>query len=293
MVPFLEGGLAAGEPTVIAIGEKTAELVRAAMPDTPNLSFAPSRDGSTRPATVIKCYQQMLAAYVASGAQQIRVVGEVPHPGVGAPWDWWGRYEAAINRTWDDLPIWGLCPYDTRTTPNHVLDDVVRTYPYLATADGQHAGNDRYTDPVVFLTERRSSSADPLESAPPISELVNPTPAAARRAVLDASRDTRLPATDVEDLVLAVNETVTNAIDHGRPPVQLRLWPSPDRIVVIVTDHGAGPTDPFAGLVPPAKAPAGGLGLWLTHQLCNLVTFDQSEQRCTVRLVAGKPTSTA
>lgn len=293
VVPFLEGGLAAGEPTVVATGEQTAELVRAAMPDTPELSFAPGRDRYTRPATVIESYRQMLATHVASGAQQIRVLGEVPLPSAGALWDWWARYEATINHAWDNFPIWGLCPYDTRTTPEHVLNDVARTHPYLATADGRHTSNDRYTDPVEFLTEPRPSSPDPLESSPPLSELVNPTPAAARRAVLDASRGTRLSPTDVEDLVLAVNETVTNAINHGLPPVQLRLWSVPDRVVVTVTDQGSGPTDPFAGLVPGAKAPAGGLGLWMTHQLCNLVTVDQDEQSCTVRLVAGEPTSTA
>jgi anti-sigma regulatory factor (Ser/Thr protein kinase) len=89
--------------------------------------------------------------------------------------------------------------------------------------------------------------------------------------------------------MIAVSETVTNAICHGRPPTQLRVWPARDRIVVTVTDQGRGPSDPFAGLLPAAKAPAGGLGLWLTHQLCNLVTFDHREDGFTVRLIAGNP----
>jgi hypothetical protein len=64
------------------------------------------------------------------------VASEVPHPGVGAPWDGWARYEAAVNRAYAEFPLWGLCAYDTRITPGPVLDDVARTHPYFATADG-------------------------------------------------------------------------------------------------------------------------------------------------------------
>jgi anti-sigma regulatory factor (Ser/Thr protein kinase) len=178
-----------------------------------------------------------------------------------------------------------------RVTSGEVLDDVTRTHPYLTTADGRHIVNDRYTRPEVFLTQPRPTHADPLEASPPLVDLVNPMPLAARQAVRATSSATCLTATDVEGLVVAVCEAVTNAICHGRPPVQLRLWSGSERIVVTVTDHGAGPTDPFAGLLPAATAPPGGLGLWLTHQLCNLVTLDKHKEGFTIRLIAGKPTA--
>jgi hypothetical protein len=62
--------------------------------------------------------------------------------------------------------------------------------------------------------------------------------------------------------------------------------------VITVTDHGAGPTDPFAGLLPAATASAGGLGLWLTYQLCSLVTLDKLREGFTIRLIAGKTAAT-
>jgi anti-sigma regulatory factor (Ser/Thr protein kinase) len=288
VVPFLQDGLETGEPTVVALSEKNTELVRSAMTDATHLEFVP--DQYSRPASVIKSYRKILARYVAAGAQQIRIVGEVPHPGMGVPWECWARYEAAINHAFGEFPLWGLCPYDTRITPEHVLDDVARTHPYLATADGGHVTNDRYTDPAVFLALPRSPRPDPLETSPPLIDLVDPSPAAARCAVRDASRVTSLSAADVEDLVIATTETVTNASCHGRPPVQLRIWSSPARILVTVTDHGAGPTDPFAGLLPAPRAPSGGLGLWLTHQLCDLVTVDKREYGCTIRLIIGNTT---
>ncbi|HET9257184.1 MAG TPA: sensor histidine kinase [Pseudonocardiaceae bacterium] len=289
VVPFLLEGLEAGQPTRVALRERNAELIRSVMPATEQLSFVPPSAVYTRPASTIETYRRMLAGHVAAGAQRIRIVGEVPASECGMAWQWWARYEAAINYAYQEFPLWAMCAYDTRLTTPQVLDDVARTHQFLVDGDGRRVVNDRFTDPVAFLTEPRSSIADPLESSPPISELVNPTPTVARRAVLDASRGTRLPTADVEDLVIAVSETVTNAICHGHPPVQLRIWPGPDRIVVTVTDEGGGPTDPFAGLLPAASAPVGGLGLWVTYQLCELVTIDRGERGCTIRLVAGKP----
>jgi anti-sigma regulatory factor (Ser/Thr protein kinase) len=231
--------------------------------------------------------QQLLTGYLSQGAQHIRILGEVPQLSVGLPWEWWARYEATVNHAFDAFPLWALCPYDSRMTSSEVLDDVARTHPYLATNDGRHVLNDRYTRPEVFLTQPRLTHPDPLEVAPPLIELVDPMPLTARQAVREAGRTTRLTAADVEGLVVAVCETVTNAICHGRPPVRLRLWASRDRIVVTVTDHGVGPTDPFVGLLPGVTAPAGGLGLWLTYQLCSFVTFDKLTEGFTIRLVGG------
>lgn len=187
------------------------------------------------------------------------------------------------------MPLCALCLYDRRITSDAVCDAVVQTHPYLATPEGHCVINDGYTDPAVFLTQPRSPHTDQLETSPPVIELVNPTASAARHAVADAARTTQLSADEVEDLVIAVSETVSNATCHGCPPVRLRLWPGHDRIVVAVTDQGRGPTDPFAGLLPAAKAPFGGLGLWLAHQLVNLVTFDHHDDGFTVRLIAGNP----
>jgi anti-sigma regulatory factor (Ser/Thr protein kinase) len=288
VVPFLEGGLEAGEPTVVALGPGTRELVRTELGDTAGIIFDGAGDADTRPARLIASYAEFFAAQTAGGAQQIRVVGEIPHPGLGVPWDWWARYEATINRAFAGFPVWGLCPYDMRTTPDPVLGDVARTHPQLATIDGEHLDNARYRDPVKFLTRRPPAGPDPLEVASaPLVELLDPTPGAARRAARDVGRLTDLDPTEVDNLVVAVNEVVTNALSHGLPPVRLRLWAAPGRMVATVSDGGDGPTDPFAGLLPGTGAAAGGLGLWVVHQVCSHVMFDRTSDGFTLRLVAG------
>jgi hypothetical protein len=321
VVPFLQEGVAVGEPCLVALRASTSGLVRAALGDPTGLTFLDDR--YDRPASVIRSNWDLFTAHLAEGASRIRVASEVPHPGVGAPWDGWARYEAAINRAYAKFPLWGLCAYDTRITPGPVLDDVARTHPHLATAAGRWV-NPRYQDPAEFLARRPPSQADPMETAsPPVIDLMDPTPAAARDAVHTVSTirpDTSQPdtvrpdptppgtvqveapqpalpqrepppldATAVEHLVFAVSEAVTNAVIHGRPPVRFRLWTAPDRIVATVTDRGDGPADPFVGLLPVTATCSGGLGLWLTHQLCSHVTLDTTDDGFTIRLVVGTP----
>jgi hypothetical protein len=277
VVPFLEGGRDAGEPTIVTLAERNASLVRRAMGDVEGIDFRPGADQYARPAATIRSYRSMFGSLAAGGAAQIRVVGDVPHPGHGFSWDGWARYEAAVNHAYDEFPIWGLCPYDTRTAPTDVLDEVARLHPHVATPDGGHHANDAFTDPAEHLRRRPPAPLDPLEETAPAVVLVDPTPREARAALLGLA--TPLAPTALEDLLIAVSELVAD----GRPPVALQIWVGPDRVVVALDDHGPAPTDPFAGLVRPES---GGLGLWLAHQLCTEVTLRPTTSGLQVALLA-------
>lgn len=286
VVPFLADGIAAGEPTLAALGEKNGALVRSAMPDSADVTFLPTGQYA-RPAPAIKKYRDLLTEYVAKGASQIRIVGEVPHPGVGEPWDWWARYEAAINYALDDYPLWGMCPYDVRVTPGAVLADVERTHPHVAATGGRHTSNLAYQEPSALLC-RRSTTRDLLETGPATIELPNPTPAAARHAVTVAASRAGLTAEGVSDMVFAASEAVSNALYHGRPPVLFRLWVDVDRMVVTVSDSGPGPADPLTGLLPVSSGSSAGLGLWIAHNVCDYVAMDRGDG-FTIRLIVGRP----
>jgi len=289
VVPFLREGVAAGEPALIAVNPRLARLTDTQLGDLAGVSFL-QREHYARPLRTLRDNYTLFAKQVAAGAGQIRMVGEVPHPGTGGPWDCWVRYEASVNHFYAGFPLWSICPYDTRTTPVQVLTDVARTHPRLATPDGRHERNPSYRDPATFLTELAASETDPMQHTPPAVELVDPTPADARRAVIALLHTTTLTTDQADNLTLAVSEAVVNTILHGRPPVLLRAWAGPDRVLAIVHDHGPGPADPFAGLLPDAR-PDGRehIGLWLTHQLCDRVTLTTTPDGFTVHLVAGTP----
>ncbi|GHG12437.1 MULTISPECIES: MEDS domain-containing protein [Amycolatopsis] len=152
---------------------------------------------------------------------------------------------------------------------------------------GGHHTNTGYVDPLSFLADPRPMTPLLIESTVPRAELADPRPSDARRAVL-ATAPLDLPADEVDDLVLAVSEIVDNALRHGRPPVRVRIWAGAGQMVVSVHDAGAGPADPFAGLLP-ADRSIGGRGLWIAHQICSQVTLHRHETGFTARLAAGRP----
>jgi len=287
VVPFLRGGLDAGEPTFAVFTEPKTAMLRDALPEPSAVTFLSGEEQYDRPAATIRTYRQVVTDQLAAGARQIRVAGAVPHPGVGAPWTGWARYEAAVNHAFVSFPLRAMCPYDTRITPDDVLADVARTHPRLVTV-AERSASAEYLQPAEFLSTQKSPEPDPLEDFAPAMAMVNPATGAARRAVEAVAlacgvRD------EADDLVTAVHEAVTNALVHGRRPVRLRVWAGPQRVVVAVTDRGTGPSDPFAGLLPAAGFPDGGLGLWLIHQLCRHVTMSRDEDGFTIRLIAGRP----
>ncbi|WIX98947.1 sensor histidine kinase [Amycolatopsis mongoliensis] len=283
-VPFLEGGLAAGEPTFVSLAPDRAELVRRALSPSADARYLTVDEVYVRPAAAIKSYRELMAGLVAGGAAGIRIFGELPRTAIDRSWDWWARYEAAVNHAYDEFPLRSMCAYDTRTTPRHVLDDVARTHPFVATPGG-HRSNAGYVDPPAFLADPRPMTPHPIQHALPLVEFTDPQPPAARRAVLDITK-TDLPAGEIDDLVLAVSEIVDNAVRHGRPPVTMRIWADADHMVVTVHDTGEGPGDPFAGLLPAGRQ-IGGRGLWIAHQICSQVTLHRDETGFTVRLIAG------
>jgi anti-sigma regulatory factor (Ser/Thr protein kinase) len=118
-------------------------------------------------------------------------------------------------------------------------------------------------------------------------ELTNRPPAEARHALARIGR-ARVNNTTLSDLIIGASEAVSNALRHGQPPVTVRIWAAPGRIVVSVHDTGPGPADPLAGLVPAAhSATEPGLGLWVMHQLDIDTALIHTGDGFTVRLRAG------
>ena len=135
------------------------------------------------------------------------------------------------------------------------------------------------------LFEGLPPAPDPLEASTPIVELTG-WPAADTRHVLAQIGRSRIADTALTDLIIGASEAVNNALLHGEPSVTVRIWATPDRIVVSV--HDPGPADPLAGLVPAAHSTSNpGLGLWVMHQLDIDTALIHTDDGFTVRLRAG------
>jgi anti-sigma regulatory factor (Ser/Thr protein kinase) len=285
VIPFLETGVEMGDITLVALNHQHAELVRLASPAAAEWTFLSGAEQYSRPASAIQAFREQFGAIAAAGCgRRVRVVGEVLDPEAPEFWEPWARYEAAINEILREFPVWGLCPYSTRTTPEHVLTDVARTHPNINT-NGHQAISRHYVEPETFLRDRPSPHPDAFEAGIRQTHLVDPSPLKARRAIRDLAYGTPLHAEDVEGLLWGASEAITNAHLHGRPPVIMRAWSRTDRILVTISDSGDGLTCPYAGLLP-AINDVGGRGLWLTHQMCQHVVHDTRSDGFTIRLTA-------
>jgi serine/threonine-protein kinase RsbW len=104
-----------------------------------------------------------------------------------------------------------------------------------------------------------------------------------RRFVAAHARKCGLDEESVGDLVIAVNEIATNGVRHGSPKAELRMWASNGRVYAEVRDQGHWvPSD--AGDAPPSSDAEGGMGLWVTRQICSAVHIIAGERGTTVRL---------
>ena len=87
---------------------------------------------------------------------------------------------------------------------------------------------------------------------------------AARRVVTDAVGDA-LPEGELESVLLATSEVVTNAVEHGAPPIDLRVDRADERIRVEVRD--ASPLRPRHRDVEPTPADVRGRGMTIVERV--------------------------
>lgn len=291
LVPFLRAALEHGDAAVVDVDDRKANLLRSELGGhAEDVQFVGGR-WYTNPASAIREYVRCFESIAADDdGRTVRAIGELPPAATNGRWQAWRRYEAIINVAFEELLVWKVCLFDRATIPPEVVTDVLCTHPRLTTPPGPHphthTANGLYTDPRDWLMQLPPPPHHEVERTAPLVMLVNAAPHDARAAI--APFTAGLSASDRDGLLIGVSEVVSNAIAHGEPPVTLRAWASHGHVVVTVDDCGSGIDDPFAGLVAPRREiGAGGLGLWITHQLCSDVALMNTSDGFRVRIVAG------
>jgi anti-sigma regulatory factor (Ser/Thr protein kinase) len=287
VVPFLLDGVSAGEPVGIACSDRASRLLAAEIPPSARIRVFNPEDVYRRPAAATSTWQPFIRDELAAGARHVRVIGEVDFGNEPVEWGQWADYEAAISLPLAGSPAWHLCLYDTRHLPPEVLEVGRLTHPHLLMGTTR-VPNPRHVDPVEYLRSDHHGP-DPLEATPPtltVDHLRDADGVAGVRRAVRFAVDRIAPgSTSGEDFTIAVNEIVTNALRHGRPPIRLRLWATPRRSLCTVADGGYGIDDPLAGYGPaPADVSRGGMGLWLARQLCDRVQLSTTAAGFTARL---------
>src|SRR5580692_13029988 len=104
-----------------------------------------------------------------------------------------------------------------------------------------------------------------------------------RALVLRQARQAGLAEDRANDLVLAVSEVAANTLRHTRSSGTLAIWHDADEVVCEIRDAGVI-GDPLAGQRRPPANASGGHGLWIVHQICDLVELTSDASGTTVRM---------
>ncbi len=281
-VPFVQDGLAVGEPVLVMVDQAKGNMLRARLGEgAERVSFADMHDVGRNPARIIPSWQAFIDRHPRS--PRLR--------GLGEPiWAQRSRdeleechlHEALLNIAFDhDGPSMELlCPYDVGSLMPGDVAHARRTHP-LISEDGHdhHSGDYDSQAALGFATE--------LPTPPSVAARLlfegSSGVARVRSFVRDFARQAGLAPTQAGDLELAASELATNSVRHGGGGGETLLWLEPDACLCEFRDGGQI-ADALAGRIRPSRGQVGTWGLWMANQLCDLVQIRSTADGNAVRL---------
>ena len=276
---FLRAGIAVGEPAFAAVPPgKLGVIMDALGSDARHIGFADMTLLGRNPAWIIPRVREFTGRHA---GRRVRYLDEpIWASRNAAELREATRHEALINLAFAAADAEILCPYDAAELDPAILADARRTHPALLT-EGRLGVSPGYAVPFRIP----SSCSLPL-SPPPRGAMFHPyrsNLSEVRALVLEHARAAGLPEARANDLVLAVSEVAANTLRHTSSDGTLTIWHDRAEIVCEVRDKGII-TDPLAGRRRPPQDANGGHGLWLVHQVCDLVELRSDTSGTTVRM---------
>jgi anti-sigma regulatory factor (Ser/Thr protein kinase) len=280
-VPFIEGAVAADEPILVVVSAAKIALLRDALDGAAeHVVFADMAAVGQNPARIIPAWREFVSERSAGGR---------PFRGIGEP-IWAGLspaelvecqlHESLLNVAFGGGPEWWLlCPYDIDSLEAATLDEARHSHPFVLERGSGEASRTYRGDDAGVLTAALPEPPGQVHELPFRAGQLG----AVRRFVADHAVRLGLSEIQAGDLVLAVNELVTNSLCHADGRGSLRLWAEGTSIVCEVRDHGRI-DEALIGRVAPPMDSDGGRGVWLVNQLCDLVQVRSSEAGTVVRV---------
>ncbi len=284
VLPFVLEGLARDESVLVALPQARLVLLQEALgEDATGVRLLEMERIGANPARTIGVWADAVAEATAAG-RTVRGVGEPV---------WHGLrdlelvecqlHELLLNRAFDDGPAWRLlCPYDEHRLPRSVCEAALESHPIRSTS-ADRGPSDRYLgdgDLSLFAAPLARPRKGVLRG---VFRGPRDIPAT-RRTVAQYARTCGLSEEQVEALTLAASELATNSIRYGGGSGTVAMWVQDGAAVVEFSDAGHV-TDPLSGHRFPSLEEEAGRGLFLVHQLCDLVQVRSSPAGTTVRVV--------
>jgi anti-sigma regulatory factor (Ser/Thr protein kinase) len=279
---FVHNGLTRNEPVLVMVGARKLELLRAALGGrADDVHLADMEVVGRNPARIIPAWSRFVADH-AGGGGGMRGIGEpIWAERTASELSECQLHESLINLAFaaaDDFRL--ICQYDTAALPEDVIAEARRSHPVIS-CDGAEGVSHDYCGMDKVATR----FSEPLAEPPAESEELTVTLGAlrvARRMVRARAQEAGLGERS-DDFALAVNEVLSNSLQHAREDGVLRLWQDPDGLVCEVRD-GGHIVQPLIGREEPAIGQIGGHGMWLVNLVCDLVQVRSTEHGSTVRM---------
>ncbi|MER7207803.1 sensor histidine kinase [Streptosporangium sp. NPDC000239] len=274
---FIDDALAAGEIVLISVPEDRERMLREELPGTdPGVVFMDTEALGRNPARLIPAWQRWIGERTAEG-RPVRGIGET---------DWHGRggaeieelryHEWLLNLAFTGSPAWWLlCPYDTATIDPEMMRAISRCHPYTLTDDGSRPSSDYVREP--FSWAELEPACDPYEEFP----YARGDLAAVREKVIACAAPHGLTGDRLRETLVAVTEVAGNSIAHGGGHGTLRTWVQQGSLICEFRDAGVM-SDPMIGRMAPSPRSLRGRGMWLVHQICDLVQVRSAPETGTI-----------
>jgi anti-sigma regulatory factor (Ser/Thr protein kinase) len=283
-VPYLREGLDRGESVVVMVSRRVEPILVAALgADAERVEWQAADVSYRRLGAMFEGFRQFLADHRAAGAA-MRLIGE---DGVGGGPDRMAaylRFEAMANEVYRPYGYPWACLYNIRAHAAETLRRVRQVHPQLLEPGGRTIRNTDYLDPRDYLAQGaplpRPPAAVQLDAEVTDTDQLVPL----RRLLRRWAESQRLTGEDRDAVLIAVNEAVANALEHGAPPVHVRAWTSDGLARVQVHDRGARPIPPTAGYHRPSSHLGRGFGLWVVRYLTDAVITHTDSTGTTVAL---------
>ncbi len=274
---FVRDGLIAGDPVLVAVPAGQALLLLDVLGHRLDaVTFVDMTTLGRNPARIIPDVQRFADAH---SGQLVWYVGEPLWTSrTPAEYTETMRHEALLNLAFAGRPMCMLCPYGLASLDPGVLADVRRTHPVLMRAQGAEPSPD-------FGGDWPETGQDPMP-APPAGLTVltyRDEPAAARAFVRAMASAAGLREPGLTDLVIAVGELAANTLRHTSGTGTIGVWATAAEVICEVSDTGHI-RDALAGRRFPAADAGRGHGLWVVHQVCDLVEMRTGNSGTTFRL---------
>ncbi|MFD3512860.1 anti-sigma factor RsbA family regulatory protein [Streptomyces sp. NPDC058657] len=279
---FISDALADGQPVLVAVPAVRLallrELIGAAAAD---VTWVDMTLAGRNPGRILSMLQEFADRTEGTGTR-VSIVGEPIWVGrTEAEALEATRHEALINLAFEGREVGILCPYDT-ALPKDVLAQAYRTHPVVGGPEPYRA-SDLYSDPHEVCRDCDLPLPEPGADA---EEFVfdEDALAQARDRADDWAAAAGLTASRRADWLLAIGEALSNSVRHGGGRGRLRMWREGRAAIAEISDQGLL-ADPLTGRRRPDPfAASGGRGVWIMHQLCDLVEIRATERGLVLRL---------